>query len=127
MRFYKVFISIVLLVLIELSSGAQINVDNTVAPLDAMQTLLGENVTISNLQFSGIDHQIGTFDCIDCGLDFEEGVILATGDIITALGPNISGFNGIGGNESGFPATLTPAVDLALAFGLDIKSYKCKF
>jgi gliding motility-associated-like protein len=114
MRFYKVFISIVLLVLIELSSGAQINVDNTVSPLDAMQTLLGENVTISNLQFSGIDHQIGTFDCIDCGLDFEEGVILATGDIITALGPNISGFNGIGGNESGFPPALTPDADLSI-------------
>lgn len=74
-----------------LSLKSQITVDNTVTPINAMQTLLGDNVTISNLNYVGNQTQIGVFDCIDCGLDFSNGIIISTGDVSTAEGPNDQG------------------------------------
>jgi len=85
------------LLIISLSIFGQITVDNTVSAEEAMQTLLGENVSISNLSFIGFNEQIGTFNCEDCGLDFAEGIILSSGDVETALGPNNAGGQTIGG------------------------------
>jgi hypothetical protein len=88
MKSIQIFI---LFLLCTIAVKAQITVDNTVTPIDAMQTLLGDNVTISNLNYVGNATQIGVFDCIDCGLDFNNGIIISTGDVATAVGPNDQG------------------------------------
>lgn len=88
MKSIQIFI---LFLLCSIAVKAQITVDNTVTPIDAMQTLLGDNVTISNLNYVGNATQIGVFDCIDCGLDFNNGIIISTGDVATAVGPNDQG------------------------------------
>ena len=114
MRFFKLFCWSLSLILLSVSLQAQIAVDNSVTAEDAMQILLGENITISNLTFYGSDEQIGTFDCVDCGLDFQDGIILSSGDVETALGPNNQSGNTIGG--SGLPLNdpdLTQLNDIA--------------
>jgi len=90
--------TLAVLFLISLHGIAQITVDPSVTPENSMQILLGENVTISNLSFTGDNEQIGTFECDDCGLDFEAGIVLSSGSIETALGPNNSSGNTIGGS-----------------------------
>jgi len=77
------------------SSFSQITVDAAVDAVGAMETLLGENVTVSNVTWSGAASQIGVFDCVDCGLDFNSGVIMSSGDVALAVGPNNQGAAGI--------------------------------
>ncbi len=83
--------SIAALLLISINVFSQITVDNSVSPEDAVQELLGGDFEITNLVFNGEEVQIGTFECVGCGLDFDSGIILSTGDIETALGPNNNG------------------------------------
>ena len=53
------------------------------------QSLVGTGVTISNASFTGADVAAGSFDGgLSEGLGIASGVILSTGDIVTAIGPN---------------------------------------
>jgi gliding motility-associated-like protein len=70
------------------SASAQLTVDNTTTPEEALEELLGEGITVSNITFSGDLTQIGTFGCNSCGVNIESGVILASGDTEVAEGPN---------------------------------------
>jgi RHS repeat-associated protein len=51
--------------------------------------LIGNGVQISNLSYTGHERGVGIFrNGLAAGLDFETGIILATGDITNAIGPN---------------------------------------
>ncbi|MBK7297665.1 MAG: choice-of-anchor L domain-containing protein [Flavobacteriales bacterium] len=88
----KVFLVVVLLWSSECSG--QILLDNTLTPEQLVQNvLLGGGVTASNVTFNGvlnapIDVQVGSFNGTNCNVGIASGVILATGDIDVALGPN---------------------------------------
>jgi hypothetical protein len=58
---------------------------------EIVKTLTGAGVTISNVKITGSETAIGTFTGGSAdGLDIDEGVIMSTGNISTAAGPNTS-------------------------------------
>jgi hypothetical protein len=71
---------------------AQLIVDNSVNATAAVQDiLLGPGVTASNITFQGNNAQIGGFTCNNCGLGIGNGVVIGTGNVDGADGPNNSG------------------------------------
>ncbi len=66
--------------------------------------LLGSGVTVSNVTFQGNASQIGEFNSANANVGITAGLILSTGDVNVAVGPNndggatlpIGGFNGPG-------------------------------
>ncbi|PKP04063.1 MAG: hypothetical protein CVU11_06120 [Bacteroidetes bacterium HGW-Bacteroidetes-6] len=82
---------------------AQITVDNTLTPTQLVQdVLLGSGVSVFNVQFTGSAIQRGTFAGTS-NLGIDEGIILATGDINLAPGPNASGSESLGSGVGGDP------------------------
>lgn len=88
---------------------AQLVTDNAVTPEQALiDFLLGDGVEISNVTFSGDQNQIGSFDASATNIAISDGVILATGNIDFAIGPNNSGSASLdGGNFGAGDADLT--------------------
>lgn len=93
--------------LLPISSLGQIVLDNTITPTQAVvDVLLGQGVTVSNITFNGqpgnlLNEQIGGFDATNAILGINEGVIIATGSIGNAVGPNNSGSSSLGGGNFG--------------------------
>lgn len=77
---------------------AQLTVDGSVNAQDGVQNvLMGGGVVASNITFMYQEAtQIGTFECNSCGLGLASGLILATGNITGAIGPNASGSFSVG-------------------------------
>jgi len=76
---------------------------NSTTPQQLAQTLAGAGITVSNVQFTGANVAGGTFTGgVADGLGIESGVILSSGDIANAKGPNtddgITTFNGTPGD-----------------------------
>ena len=76
---------------------------NTVTAAQLISTLLGSGVTVSNITFTGANIAGGIFSGgIGAGIGIESGIILSTGDIAFAQGPNDSnsqsGTNGLSGD-----------------------------
>ncbi len=83
-------------------SFGQLIVDNTITPQQAVQNiLLGPGVSASNITFSGDNNQVGSFDATAVNIGINYGVILATGDVNNAIGPNNSGSSSMGGGNLG--------------------------
>lgn len=80
-------------VLTEGALKAQLAVNSSVTAANAVQNiLLGEGVTASNITFQGNQTtQIGSFVCNNCGIGLASGVIMGTGHVNGAIGPNNSG------------------------------------
>lgn len=103
-----------------LSMHAQLVVDNTPTPDQLVQTvLLGGGVTASNITFNGLpgntaNEQIGTFDGTASNIGLAAGVLMGSGDINVAVGPNVGGGTTLGGGNFGFED-----VDLELLSGVE--------
>ncbi len=81
---------------------AQLIVDNTVTPEVAVEDiLLGDGIVVSNITFSGNDNQIGSFNGVNSNIGIGNGIILATGDVNLAVGPNDQGGATEGGGNFG--------------------------
>ena len=72
---------------------AQLEIDNTLTPQELVEeVLLGEGVTVSNVTFTGdASQQIGEFDSENANVGIPYGIIMSTGNIEDAVGPNDSG------------------------------------
>lgn len=92
---------------------SQLTVDATLPINTIIQNLLGPNVQFSNVTFSGDTDQIGLFNSTTSNLPFPTGVIMGTGGISNAIGPNNSGSSSVTGGN--FDST---DVDLDLLDGL---------
>jgi len=73
-----------------------------VTPTALAQELAGAGVTVSNVSYTGGNTQAGTIDVTDPNVvSFNHGIILSSGDVSNAVGPNksdsITGY--IGGGE----------------------------
>jgi gliding motility-associated-like protein len=84
------------------------NSTNTVAYY-VQNTLLGSGVTVSNITINGgpanvSNPQIGEFNAVNTTpfLGIDSGLVLASGDIAVAVGPNNSGSFSLGGGNLGF-------------------------
>ena len=90
------------LLLLSPTSSGQLVTDNTIGAEAALiDFLLGEGVEVSNITFSGDLDQIGSFDAENTSIDIANGIMLATGNIDVAIGPNDAGGAGLGGGNNG--------------------------
>ncbi|MEZ4922771.1 MAG: choice-of-anchor L domain-containing protein [Crocinitomicaceae bacterium] len=98
MKFNKLFLSAVFATF---SSGlfAQIAITNTQTPEQLVQNVLvGNGVTVLNIEFNAsvpnaqtVQVQAGYFDATGTTFPIQEGIILSTGNVANATGPNNTG------------------------------------
>lgn len=90
-----------------IGATAQLTVNNTLFPTQLVQNvLLGGGVTATNITFNGgpgniLSEQLGSFDGTTSIVGLDGGVIMATGDIQLAPGPNDAGGATEGGGNFG--------------------------
>jgi subtilisin-like proprotein convertase family protein len=70
---------------------AQLNINNGFTAQQLGNNLAGNNVNVFNANITGDPIQYGTFNYTGNDLGLNSGVILSTGDIFDAVGPNSSG------------------------------------
>lgn len=71
-----------------LSIQAQITTDNSLTPEELVTLLVGPDVQVSNVTFTGTATQRGTFVNNNGNLPIGEGIVLSTGDLSLLVGPN---------------------------------------
>ncbi|PLW92395.1 MAG: hypothetical protein C0592_11060, partial [Marinilabiliales bacterium] len=96
------------------------------------QNLAGSNITVTNATVSGNVNQSGTFTFSGAGLDVNSGVILSTGNIFDAVGPNSSGSTSTGYNGPGNTlltnlAGQTTRDAVVLQFDFEVQSDEIEF
>lgn len=79
------------LCLIASNSFSQLTVNNGYTATQLGNNLAGSNVQTFNATISGDPNQYGEFQFTGTGLGLNSGVIMSTGDIFDAVGPNSSG------------------------------------
>ncbi len=89
MKKLYLFISLIALIFHN-QSYSQLNINNVNNPQELAENLAGYNINVSNASVSGNALQSGTFTFNGNGLDVSSGVILSTGNIFDAQGPNSS-------------------------------------
>lgn len=72
-------------------ANAQLTVNNGFTAQQLGNNLAGNNVNVFNASITGDPDQYGQFNFVGNGLGLNSGVILSTGDIADAIGPNSSG------------------------------------
>ncbi|MCX6291221.1 MAG: choice-of-anchor L domain-containing protein [Bacteroidetes bacterium] len=83
------------------TADAQLTVNNGMTPQQLVQNvLLGTGVTVSNISFTGAPLAIGTFNGTSSNIGLANGILMTTGWISLAPGPNIGGGTG---NDNGLP------------------------
>ena len=102
---------IVAFLISQISVQAQLTVDSSQPINLVIQNLLGPNVQFSNVTFSGDFDQIGLFNSTTSNLPFPTGVIMGTGGISNAIGPNDSGSSSVTGGNFGATDTDLNALD----------------
>jgi gliding motility-associated-like protein len=110
----KPIISLALFLLFPLLMQAQMLVSNTMTPAQFVQNVLvGPGVTISNVTYNGHINARGTFTtgAMATNIGFASGVILSSGSVFDAPGPNSSGSTSTALNTGGDPqlAALIPS------------------
>ena len=87
---------------------AQLSVSGVLTPTQLVQNILvGAGVSVSNVTFNGDPFAIGSFNGTSSNIGFNSGILLATGDIANAIGPNLSGANTTDFGTSSFDPDLT--------------------
>ena len=73
----------------DLKTSAQIIVDDTYTPQQLVEdVLIGGGVQVSNFQFSGNAQARGYFDGSNSNIGSDSGIIISTGRVADAPGPN---------------------------------------
>ena len=88
------------------------------------EVFLGDCLNATNITFSGVDNAIGTFSN-GGGIGIEEGIILSTGSVVDAVGPNSSGSistDNIGGSSSLLEALTGEFTYDAVEFSFDFQA-----
>lgn len=101
---YK-FLAVLLLYFLWINvTQAQLRVNSTRTVADLVQNVLADKgVSIYNVQSSANLEAIGYFDGRLSNIGLDSGIILSTGKISTAVGPNNNGNTGSSNNQSGDP------------------------
>lgn len=78
-----------------LKTQAQITVQGGIpVPTLVQNDLLSPGVIVSNIQYVGLPEQIGKFNGQNSNIGINSGIIISSGDIQNALGPNDAGSTG---------------------------------
>ena len=108
---YRNFKSVLFLALLMLTGQfafGQLTVDEGISAEEALEILLGDGLEVSNVTYNGGPAQIGSFECVDCGIGMEAGVILSSGGVSGAIGPNDIGSETVEANN---PGTSDPDIE----------------
>ncbi|MCB0409354.1 MAG: gliding motility-associated C-terminal domain-containing protein [Flavobacteriales bacterium] len=101
----KKFIGLLSIILISFTTKAQLVVSTgTMTPTQYVQNILvGNGVVVSNVTFVGDPDQIGEFDATNTTpfVGISNGLVLATGSVGVAVGPNNTGSASTGGGNMG--------------------------
>jgi gliding motility-associated-like protein len=81
---------------------SQLSVTQQTASTLVQNVLLGSGVTVSNIQFTGAGLQIGRFNGANSNIGLPSGIIMSTGNIGDAVGPNNSPSIGDDLNRPGY-------------------------
>lgn len=87
----SVFLALIFLIFTCLPDNlkAQLTTDNTLTPNQLVQNvLLGGGLTATNVTYTGDVTAIGSFDGTSSNIGFSAGLIMASGNISNAVGPN---------------------------------------
>ncbi len=80
---------LVVLTVLSVSAKAQLTVNGTLTPLQWVQNyLVGTGITVSNVTYTGLAAASGTFNGSASNVGFASGVLLTSGTIQDAVGPN---------------------------------------
>src|ERR1041385_290551 len=95
MRKGNLFFCAVFTILVVSKANAQLVVSNA-APYNTanylvQNVLLGQGVLVSNVTYTGSPNAIGYFNGINSNINLDSGIIITSGDIINAVGPNTNG------------------------------------
>jgi len=85
----------------------QLNTSGAMTPAQLVQNLLvGQEVTVSNVTYSGSNGSIGSFNAANTSLNMEEGILMTTGVLSNTppgpYGPNTDETAGMDNGTSGF-------------------------
>ena len=93
----NILASLFLLLLVNNGVGQVLEVDNSITPEQFVEMLVGGGVEVSNITFSGDPNQFGSFVQNGANIDMENGLLMGTGDVEFAEGPNDMGGGTLGG------------------------------
>ena len=91
----------VLITFVSTMSLAQMVANGASTAQQSVQLILGEGAEVFNVNSTGQANQVGTFTCGACGIGYGSGLILSTGNVAVANGPNNSGSSTLGGGNFG--------------------------
>ncbi|MFY9309867.1 MAG: choice-of-anchor L domain-containing protein [Bacteroidia bacterium] len=87
-----------------LTVKGQLTVNNTLTPTQLVQNvLLGTGITASNITYNGVPVAIGDFNGSSSNIGLAGGVIMSSGNISNAVGPNNTGGASVGNGLPGDP------------------------
>jgi len=85
---YNLFVLTILTLPVSLSAQLIVNSNTFSANQLVQDVLVGQGMDVSNVNFTGVSIQRGFFDGTNSNIGINSGVILATGNIFVATGPN---------------------------------------
>lgn len=95
-------IIIITLTFLSFFSQSQLVVDNSLTAHQLVNNILaGSGVQISNITYAGSPLSIGSFDGSNSNIGFPSGIILSSGNVEDAIGPNNISNSGENNNEAG--------------------------
>jgi len=99
--FRYLFLLLIVFVFVKTAS-AQLTVDGSLTPQQLVQTILiGNGVSASNVSFVGSPGAIGSFNGSNSNIGFSQGILLTTGNLANAIGPNNSPSTGLDNTRPG--------------------------
>ncbi len=128
----KLFLLSILFLFTGFQSFAQLTVSNGQTGQELGEILAGENITVSNVSISGNVAQYGAFNFTGDDLGVNSGVILSTGIIFDAVGPNTqegttTDFGGVGNDLLSNLANSQTSDAVVLQFDFDVQSDEIEF
>lgn len=114
------------------TSHAQLNVTSNQVAQQLAENLAGSNINVFNASLTGNSQQNGIFNFLGSGLDIGSGVILSSGNVNDAIGPNndpgtTTGFGGSGTSETDALSGTFTMDAVTLQFDFEVQSESIEF
>ena len=128
----KIIFGCIAFITIQLSYCQLIVSGENLNPQQLAEELAGENILVFNASLTGASDQSGTFDFTGEGLGINSGLLLTSGSLVNAVGPNSSGStsrnNGGGGSaELNLLSGKTTLDAVMLQFDFEVQSTGISF
>lgn len=88
---------------ISIPAFTQIDIDDSLTPEELAASLIGTGVEISGVTMDCHDDGFAFFNCIDCNVGMDSGIVLVSGPATEVEGPNGSSATGMSMGGSGDP------------------------